>query len=638
MKAKFGRYVFLKKLAVGGMAEIFLARRLSFGGFAKFVVLKRLLPEHRGKRAYEQLFLTEARIHAVLNHPHIVSLHDLGKLDDAYFMAMEYVHGVSGAELMARAAQRQRPIPLGSALYMATAIAEALHYGHVTLDDLGEDPMRILHHDVSPHNIQIGYDGETKLLDYGVATRIGHPAPGGRRGKPAYMSPEAINKGDLDHRSDLFSLAIVLYEMTLSRRLFKAPTAKETMARARAAQVKPPTELDPDYPATLEAILLKALAREPDARYPDGRTFATALRRVGEQLGLDMGQEAFAAYLGELFREEVGRRQAELAALARASVKTRQTDDAARAAAEQEAAAAAAREVAEQEAAQRDVARREAAALAAAERAPTEDEAGPTQAMPAVKPHLAAAEAAEPDPEPAEPDDEAPSAPPTPASADEAVDALADSDGDSDGGDGEGEDSEMATLVKAPADFDLPSRPPTPAPVEPQRTPTPTPVPDVADVGDGELELAGERSPGAGEYDGEDALAYELPPEARDAAAEWDEGTYALPLKSARRRTMIVAVLGLLLAVGAFFAGQRAPGLLGLQTGSVTVDSEPGGATVMVNGKAAGQTPLRVGNLAVGDQLRIELRKDGYAPIERKISIYPDRLDREWTVTLPAAR
>ncbi len=657
MKAKFGRYVFLKKLAVGGMAEIFLARRLSFGGFAKFVVLKRLLPEHRGKRAYEQLFLTEARIHAVLNHPHIVSLHDLGKLDDAYFMAMEYVHGVSGAELMARAAQKQRPIPLGSALYMATAIAEALHYGHVTLDDLGEDPMRILHHDVSPHNIQIGYDGETKLLDYGVATRIGHPAPGGRRGKPAYMSPEAINKGDLDHRSDLFSLAIVLYEMTLSRRLFKAPTAKETMARARAAQVKPPTELDPDYPATLEAILLKALAREPDARYPDGRTFATALRRVGEQLGLDMGQEAFAAYLGELFREEIGRRQAELAALARASVKTRQSDDAARAAAEKEAAdAAAVREVAEQEAAQREVARREAAALAAAERAPTEDEAGPTQAMPAVKPHVAAAAAAEAAaaragqaPPATRPAGEAPAAPPTPATADDAVDALAESDGrdssdssdDRDSSDDhgdEGEDAEMATLVKAPADFDLPSQPPTPAPVEPKRTPTPTPVPDVADVGDGELELAGERSQGAGEYEGEDALAYELPPEARDAAAEWDEGTYALPLKSARRRTVIVAVLGLLLAVGAFFAGQRAQGVLGLQTGSVTVDSEPGGATVVVNGKAAGQTPLRVGNLAVGDQLRIELRKDGYAPVERKISIYPDRLDREWTVTLPAAR
>ncbi len=614
MKAKFGRYVFLKKLAVGGMAEIFLARRLSFGGFAKFVVLKRLLPEHRGKRAYEQLFLTEARIHAVLNHPHIVSLHDLGKLDDAYFMAMEYVHGVSGAELMARAAQRRKPLPLGCALRIVVAMAEALHYGHVTLDDLGEAPMGILHHDVSPHNIQIGYDGAAKLLDYGVATRIGHPAPGGRRGKPAYMSPEAIAKGDLDHRSDLFSLAIVLYEMTLSRRLFKAGTAKETMARARAALVKPPREIDPDYPRDLETIVLRALARDRDRRFATGQDFANALKGFAEKQDLDLGQDAFADYLAELFRSEVPRRQAELAALARASVESRQ-----RAAAPEKPAPTpdeAPDEAAAPEDAAPDDAAPEDAAPAEAEEAPAEEAAADEGGEP---------EAPGDAPPEGDPEADADAPPRTPDDQTLEERPLAD------------DDEEMATVVKPPSEMPLAASLPTPAPVaDLGRTPTPTPIP-VADVGDAQLDLGPERSAGSGEYDGEDALAYELPEEAKDQRPEWDEGTYAAPLQSARRRTWFVALGGLLLAVGAFFAGQRLPTLLS-PTGRITVESDPAGARVESNGKAIGETPLKIEGLQVGDQLRLRVSKPGYGAVERKMTIYPDRLSREWTVTLDARR
>ncbi|MCA9527352.1 MAG: serine/threonine protein kinase, partial [Myxococcales bacterium] len=189
MKAQFGRYVFLKKLAVGGMAEIFLARRLSFGGFARFVVLKRLLPEHRGRKAYERLFLGEARITALLDHPNVISLHDLGKLDDAYFMAMEYIHGLSGAELMAAAARARTPVPVGVALRLAMCTADALQYCAEGID-LDGQTFGVIHHDVSPHNIQVGFDGAVKLLDFGVATQVGRPAPAGRRGKFAYMSPE----------------------------------------------------------------------------------------------------------------------------------------------------------------------------------------------------------------------------------------------------------------------------------------------------------------------------------------------------------------------------------------------------------------------------------------------------------------
>ncbi|MHC4837676.1 MAG: serine/threonine-protein kinase [Planctomycetota bacterium] len=289
MKARFGRYVFLKKLADGGMAEIFLARRLSFGGFAKFVVIKRLLPEYRGHRTYEKLFLAEARTGALLNHPNIVSLHDLGSLDDAYFIAMEYVDGLSGAELMNWAQYRKRPLPIGVALRQVVGVAEALEYCS-SAPDLDGNPLQVIHHDISPHNVQISFEGAVKLLDFGVATRQGAHAPGGRRGKFAYMSPEAIAKQPLDHRSDLYSLGVVLYELTTGRRLFKGKDAAETRALATQGEITRPTTVDAYYPESLEEVVLKALARDKDERFQHaralhgrahGRHARGAARRVG---------------------------------------------------------------------------------------------------------------------------------------------------------------------------------------------------------------------------------------------------------------------------------------------------------------------------------------------------------------------
>ncbi|MGK0359523.1 MAG: serine/threonine protein kinase [Bradymonadia bacterium] len=322
MKAQFGRYVFLKKLAVGGMAEIFLARRLSFGGFAKFVVLKRLLPEHRGRRAYERLFLTEARITALLDHPNVISLHDLGKLDGAYFMAMEYVHGVSAAELMGAAARARNPIPLGVALRVIQCVAEGLHYC-VEKPDVDGRLLGILHHDISPHNIQVSFDGAAKLLDFGVATQMDRPFPAGRRGKFAYMSPEALNKMDLDPRSDLFSLGVCLYELTVGRRLFKGASVEETRAKSEAGTYRTPTEVRPDFPPMLEAIVIKALERDPDQRYQDAQTLIFDLENAARALRADTSVEATLRYFKDLYGTEIDRRRHELHALAVASMPRR---------------------------------------------------------------------------------------------------------------------------------------------------------------------------------------------------------------------------------------------------------------------------------------------------------------------------
>ena len=311
IEANFGRYALLKELAIGGMAEIFLAQRLSFGEFARFVVIKRLLPEHRGEAVYEQLFLEEARIAAALEHRNIISVYDLGRMADAYFMVMEYVHGISGAELLTRSVHRHGRVNLTAALTVVRDIAEALEHGYSSLG-LDNHPMGVIHHDVSPHNIQIGYDGSVKLLDYGVATQIGRSSPRGRRGKFAYMSPEAVKQEPLDHRSDLFSLAIVAYEMTVGRRLFKSKSPHETMQRIKRAQVKRPRDIVPDFPPALEAFLGKALSANPNARFQSGLEFAHELERIAMSLQLELTQDALSAHLQQLYADEIAVRWTEL--------------------------------------------------------------------------------------------------------------------------------------------------------------------------------------------------------------------------------------------------------------------------------------------------------------------------------------
>ncbi|MEE2758099.1 MAG: serine/threonine-protein kinase [Myxococcota bacterium] len=314
LEAQFGRYVFLKKLAEGGMAEIFLAQRRSFGGFGRFVVIKRLLPEHRGQLVYERLFLEEARIVASLKHPNVVNTYDLGKFDDAYFMVMEYIHGVSGAELLTKAARAEGSVEYGAAVTICAQIAKALDFGYRGVD-FAHDALGIVHHDISPHNLQIGYDGSVKLLDYGVATQTGHDSPKGRRGKYAYMTPEVIAKEPADHRSDLFSLAVILYEFTVGRRLFKAKTPKETMNRIQTGRVPKPTTLSQAYPPALEGFLEKALSTDPDKRYQTGLSFADALIEAAHDSNCVTGTAALAGYMRSLFYSEIETRRDELVQL-----------------------------------------------------------------------------------------------------------------------------------------------------------------------------------------------------------------------------------------------------------------------------------------------------------------------------------
>ena len=327
MHAQTGRYMILKKIAVGGMAEIFLARRVSLGDFSKFVVIKRLAPEYQGKRSFEQLFLNEARLTARLSHPNIVQVHDIGLNDGAYYMSMEYIHGITAAELMSRAAQQRRPVPLGVALGVALATVRALEYCSQALNYEGES-LDILHHDVSPHNIQIRYDGEVKLLDFGVATQAKRESTASRRGKFAYMSPEAYHRMPLDSRSDMFSLGVVLYELTMGRRLFKGKSQEETRQRAEQCLIPKPTDIHARFPESLEAIVLKALAKDRDERFTDFTELRLEMERAVRHLKLDVSSQRVARYIQELYGEVIEERTARLQGLsARAESMRDQTLD-----------------------------------------------------------------------------------------------------------------------------------------------------------------------------------------------------------------------------------------------------------------------------------------------------------------------
>lgn len=314
MQSNFGRYLILKKIAVGGMAEIFLARRMGVGHFSKFVVLKRLSPEYQGKKSFERLFVHEAKLTARLAHPNIVQLHDLGQVDGSYFMAMEYIHGVSSAEMMSKAAQKRKPVPIGVALHIVLSAARALAYCSQELSYEGE-AIGILHHDVSPHNIQIRFDGQVKLLDFGVATETTQESSTGRRGKFAYMSPEAFRRDELDHRSDLFSLGVVLYELTMGRRLFKGRTPQETQKKAEECKIPQPRSIHPKFPENLETLILKALAKDRTERFSSAHEFCKAIEEVINTLKLESSTHRVSQYLQALYGETIADRQTQLQSL-----------------------------------------------------------------------------------------------------------------------------------------------------------------------------------------------------------------------------------------------------------------------------------------------------------------------------------
>ena len=291
------RYELLGPLATGGMAEVLLARTVGPSGFERLLAVKRILPERAQDPEFVRMFLDEARNAAVLAHHRIVHVFDIELRDGALLYAMEYLHGQTLAAVLARA---PRP-PLATALAIAIAIAEGLHHAHTR-------PSPIVHRDVAPSNVMITYDGSVKLIDFGIAKAAGNLSRtvfGTFKGRLGYSSPEQCRCEEVDARTDVYSLALVLYELTTGRAAFTAGDEQDLIARMTDAQIAPPRAIDPRYPAELEAIVIRGLARDRGQRHPTAAALQHELEAFARRAGLNLSELAMARMMSELFAEEL---------------------------------------------------------------------------------------------------------------------------------------------------------------------------------------------------------------------------------------------------------------------------------------------------------------------------------------------
>ncbi|GMR23789.1 MAG: hypothetical protein BMS9Abin37_2257 [Acidobacteriota bacterium] len=303
--SEYGRYVLLERVAVGGMAEVFRAKRKGVEGFEKVVAVKRILPHLSSNKDFVDMFVEEAKMVASLSHPNIAPIFDLGKIDDSYYIAMEFVEGRDLRTILSRARNRGTLLGVDLAALIAAKVGAALEYAHRHRDDAGNE-LRIVHRDVSPQNILVSTEGEVKLVDFGIAraaTKASHTDSGSLRGKLLYMSPEQAWGKALDNRSDIFSLGGVFFEALTGHPLFSGNSEMSILERVRDARFLTPSSLNPAVPIELEAIVTRALQRDPDARYQDAAELLldldTYLRRRPA-----VGPNELARFVARLFELE----------------------------------------------------------------------------------------------------------------------------------------------------------------------------------------------------------------------------------------------------------------------------------------------------------------------------------------------
>jgi serine/threonine-protein kinase len=310
----FGQYKLLDRLAVGGMAELFLAQQSGPDGFEKPVVIKRIRPHLSRQPAFVRMFLNEARLAAQLNHPNIVQIHDLGKVGDSYYIGMEYLFGRDMRRVVPKAESLGIPFPMVYALKIASSVCEGLYYAHQKVDLYGS-PLNIVHRDVTPENIFVCFDGTVKVLDFGIAkaaNRVEQTRAGELRGKLSYLSPEQCLGKPLDHRSDIFSLGSVLYEWLTGFKLFTGESDVSVMRSIVDGKVYAPSYFRSDIPEPVEAILMKALERDRDKRYPSAWHFQQDLDRFLNTYEFTPSNLHLSNFLKQLFLDELEQEQQRL--------------------------------------------------------------------------------------------------------------------------------------------------------------------------------------------------------------------------------------------------------------------------------------------------------------------------------------
>ena len=297
----FGKYQLVRRLAAGGMAEVHLAKLTGMASFSKAVVIKMMLPDLASEAEFIEMFLDEARLVARLTHPNIAQVFEMGKTENRAFIAMEHIDGETLAALMHR---RKGPLPVTLTLPVIMQLLDALEYAHALTDEDGK-PLNLVHRDISPGNVMVTRQGYAKLLDFGIAkstNSLHKTRVGGVKGKLSYMSPEQVDGGALDQRSDLFSVGAMLYEMIAGKRPFEASSEVKAKLAIREGRFAPMNSIVPEVASELEAIVARSLMAEPGARYQSASEFREALRGLVQKIGVFIDPGSVARELAAVMK------------------------------------------------------------------------------------------------------------------------------------------------------------------------------------------------------------------------------------------------------------------------------------------------------------------------------------------------
>jgi hypothetical protein len=311
----FGRYLLLRRIGRGGMAEIFRAFRQGGHGSSMLVAVKRILPSLGLEARFVDMFINEAKLASLLDHANIVRILEFGCVDGRLYHALEYVHGVTVLDVIRALLAERRPVPVPLACLIFTEALYGLDRAHRQTDPQGR-PLELIHRDLTPSNLLVSFEGDVKVADFGIAKATQysvHTQSGYIKGKFRYMSPEQAQGRELDQRSDLFSLGVCFAELLTLRPMFAADGDLATLRKVRAADFTRPRELNPDIPPALEDCLLRALSREREGRHASAAEWLEELERVVFALGLKCFSSDLKAFMRSLFGPLIETRAQELA-------------------------------------------------------------------------------------------------------------------------------------------------------------------------------------------------------------------------------------------------------------------------------------------------------------------------------------
>jgi len=321
----FGKYTLIDRIAVGGMAEIFLARQAGLDGFEKTIVLKRIRPHLSKQSSFVRMFLNEAKLAAQLNHPNIVQIYDLGRIGESHYIAMEYIFGRDMRRIIPKADSLGIPFPMVYALKIASSVCEGLYYAHQKADPYG-NPLNIVHRDVTPENVFVSFDGTVKILDFGIAkaaNQIIQTDAGEIKGKLSYMSPEQCRGISLDCRSDLFSLGAALFEWVTGFRLFTGDSEVAIMKSIVEGKIYAPSYFKADIPKPVEEILMRALEKERERRYPSAWDMQYAIDQFLTHHEFTPSNIHLSNFLKQLFEDELEEERSRVAGRIQATAPAR---------------------------------------------------------------------------------------------------------------------------------------------------------------------------------------------------------------------------------------------------------------------------------------------------------------------------